>query len=219
MNSHLPLRVAIVNDYEVVVLGLARMLGRYPDRVAVIEIDANEPPTADVDIALYDTFAATGHDELDIGSVLIGSNARLLVVYSWNLAPGLVGSALARGANGYLGKRLAAAELVDALERINAGETVVTEEIAEPAPDPGDWPGREEGLTERESEIVALITQGLSNQEIADRASLSINTVKSYIRSSYRKMAVTSRSQAVLWGVAHGFRPDHTRIQVPVDEL
>ena len=50
-----------------------------------------------------------------------------------------------------------------------------------------------------------MITQGLDNQSIADRASISINSLKSYIRSAYRKMGVASRSQAVLWGVRHGY--------------
>ena len=57
-----------------------------------------------------------------------------------------------------------------------------------------------------------LITQGKSNAEVATLTYLSPNTVKSYIRSVYRKIAVTSRTQAVLWGVLHGFQPDHHRI-------
>ena len=73
------------------------------------------------------------------------------------------------------------------------------------------WPGKEHGLTVRESEIVALITQGLSNQEIAERSYLSINSVKTYIRTAYRKMGVERRSQAVLWGIRHGFEPDTVR--------
>ncbi|MDO9498020.1 MAG: LuxR C-terminal-related transcriptional regulator, partial [Nocardioides sp.] len=60
-------------------------------------------------------------------------------------------------------------------------------------------------------EVVALITQGLSNQEIADRCYLSINSVKTYVRTAYRKMQVTRRSQAVLWGIAHGLAPDRSR--------
>ena len=72
------------------------------------------------------------------------------------------------------------------------------------------------GLSPREAEIIALITQGLSNQEIADRAYLSINSVKTYIRSAYRKMDVTTRSQAVLWGVENGFKPDTLRTIDPV---
>ena len=81
--------------------------------------------------------------------------------------------------------------------------------------DPGDWPGRDRGLSAREAEIIALITQGLSNEEIADRMFLSVNTVKSYIRSAYRKMRVDNRTRAVLWGIDHGFRPETPRAKAP----
>ena len=54
----------------------------------------------------------------------------------------------------------------------------------------GDWPGRAAGLSPREAEVLALITRGLSNQEIADRAHVSINSIKTYIRSAYRKIGV-----------------------------
>jgi DNA-binding NarL/FixJ family response regulator len=215
MNGTGPLRIAIVNDYEVVVQGLARMFEPYPDRVVVVEVVANAAPRERVDLALYDTFSQTQDLHDDIESVLSESNARRLVIYSWNLHPELVRSALRKGVAGYLGKTLAADELVAALERIHGGELIVTEEGVQPEPEAGDWPGRRQGLTTRESEIIALITQGLSNQQIADRAFLSINSVKSYIRSSYRKMGVTSRSRAVLWGIEHGFRPDHLRMRVP----
>jgi len=77
----------------------------------------------------------------------------------------------------------------------------------------GDWPARTRGLSEREAEIVSLITHGLGNDDIADRLFLSINTVKSYIRSAYRKMGVKTRSQAVLWGVDHGFKKPDSRIR------
>jgi DNA-binding CsgD family transcriptional regulator len=76
-----------------------------------------------------------------------------------------------------------------------------------------DWPGRGEGLSDRESEILALITQGKSNAEVAKLTYLSPNTGKSYIRTIYRKIDVGSRTQAVLRGVKHGFSPDHNRIE------
>ena len=75
-----------------------------------------------------------------------------------------------------------------------------------------DWPGRGEGLSEREAEILAFITQGLSNADVSARTYLWPNTVKSYIRTLYRKIGVASRTQAVLWGIDHGFAPDHHRI-------
>ena len=75
--------------------------------------------------------------------------------------------------------------------------------------DAEDWPGKENGLTTRESDILLLISHGLSNQDISDRLYLSINSVKSYIRLAYRKMSgVESRTQAVIWAIQHGFRPD-----------
>jgi NarL family two-component system response regulator LiaR len=218
MNISGPLRIAIVNDYEIVVKGLVRMFEPYADRVTVVEAVANASTAVPSDILLYDTFSQTQDGDLDIETLLAESGARRLVIYSWNLHPELVKSALRKGALGYLGKRLPAAELVDALEQIHTGEVVVTSEDLAPETDAGDWPGRRQGLTTRESEIIALITQGLSNQQIADRAFLSINSVKSYIRSSYRKMGVTSRSRAVLWGIQHGFRPDQVRLRIPADE-
>ena len=59
------------------------------------------------------------------------------------------------------------------------------------------------------------MTQGLSNQEIADRVFLSINSVKSYIRNAYRKIGVERRAQAVVWAVENGFKPDTMRTVDP----
>lgn len=61
-----------------------------------------------------------------------------------------------------------------------------------------------EDLTQREHEMIVLIAQGLSNQEIVDRTYLSINSVKTYIRSAYRKLGVTGRTQAVVWAFRNG---------------
>lgn len=209
-----PIRLALVDDYEVVLAGLAHMFARYRDRVEVVEIDANRPVAEDVDIALYDTFAQPEADHDEVAVLVRSQHALHVVVYTWNFHPQLIESALEKGASGYLSKTLPARDLVTALEAIYGGEVVVS-------PSPGrvrvglglDWPGRAEGLTDRESEILALITQGHSNAEIADLTCLSINSIKSYIRSLYRKIGVASRTQAVLWGLQHGFLPDHRRIE------
>jgi DNA-binding CsgD family transcriptional regulator len=132
-----------------------------------------------------------------------------VVVYTWNFHPELVDSALRQGAHGYLSKTLTARELVLALEAVHTGEVVVSDPPPRARSALGlEWPGREEGLTDREAEVLALITQGKSNAEVAALTCLSPNTVKSYIRNTYRKIDVASRTQAVLWGVAHGFTPD-----------
>lgn len=69
---------------------------------------------------------------------------------------------------------------------------------------PADSFAPQGGPTPREAQIIAATAQGLANSEIAGRLFLSINTVKTYIRTAYRKMDVTSRSQALLWAIDHG---------------
>ena len=197
-----PIRIAVVNDYDVVVNGVARMLERYQDRVVVIELDANEPVAEIVDIALYDNFAQPESDRDDLNTLMANPHARRVVVYTWNLHPPLIEEACRSGAHGYLSKALPARDLVAALERVHAGETVVIG-TGERVPSAAglDWPGRSEGLTDRESEILALITQGMSNAEVVDLTCLSPNTVKSYIRTIYRKIEVASRSSGRAVGV------------------
>jgi DNA-binding NarL/FixJ family response regulator len=208
-----PILVAIVNDYDVVLAGVARMLERYRDRLVIAELDANNPVSDAVDIVLYDNFAQPESDRDEVSTLVANPRARHVVVYTWNFAPDLVESARRQGVHGYLSKTLPARDLVTALVAVHAGEVVISEAPRRARSAPGlDWPGRGEGLTDRESEILALITQGLSNAEVAQLTFLSPNTVKSYIRAVYRKIGVGSRTQAVLWGVEHGFSPDHDRI-------
>jgi DNA-binding NarL/FixJ family response regulator len=208
-----PITVALVDDYDVVVIGVANILGKYPERVVISEIDTNQPLKDDVDIVLYDSFAQPESDKDEIKVLVDNPKARRVVVYTWNFHPDLVDHARRQGVRGYISKSLPASDLVSALEAVHAGEVVVSEPPPRARPASGsDWPGRGKGLSDRESEVLALITQGKSNAEVAGLCYLSINTVKSYVRSVYRKIDVESRTQAVLWGVENGFTPDHRRI-------
>ncbi len=210
-----PVSVALVNDHELVVRGLQRMLEEFEDRIRVVELDVNVGVAQPVDVALYDTFSVPQVTSSDIDDLIGQARVASVAVYSWNMHEKLVREALDKGVRGYLSKSLQGHELVDALERVAAGDEVVL-----PAADigkeveavGGDWPGREHGLSARQAEIVSLITQGLSNSAIAERTYLSPNTVKSYIREAYRHMEVTSRTQAVLWGIEHGMVPARARI-------
>ncbi len=211
--STAPITVALVDDYDVVLVGVAHMLDRYTDRIMIVEIDANETLVDEVDIVLYDSFAQPESDHAEIQVLIDNPRARRVVVYTWNFQPDLISSARRQGVHGYLSKALPARELVAALEAVHDGEIVVSDPPPRAASVTGlTWPGRGEGLSDRESEILALITQGKSNADVAKLAYLSPNTVKSYIRTIYRKINVGSRTQAVLWGVNNGFSPDHSRI-------
>jgi len=146
-----------------------------------------------------------------VEQMLRSSTARF-VLYTWNLDHDYVREARDKGVAACLSKSLPAEELVAAIEDVAAGGTPVS-------PDPGPdapiveptWPGREHGLSPRESEVLALIAQGLSNREVAQRAYLSINSVKTYIRYAYRKIGVERRTQAVIWATNHGFVPKPSR--------
>ncbi len=209
-------RVALVNDYEVVVKGLRDMLADFAERVQVVELDLGVEVEQPVDVALYDCFAALSLHTDDLAGLVGQDRVGAVAVYTWSSRDDLIAAALATGARGWLSKSLDAPSIVAALERLAAGEQVVLrgDVIRTEAPDGqslGDWPGRAEGLTPRQAEIVCLITQGLSNSEICERTYLTLNTVKSYIREAYRTMGVTTRVQAVLWGVEHGLVPTQGR--------
>lgn len=212
--SPTPIRVAINDDYDLVVSGVAAILAPYADRIDIVELDSNVPTASEVDIVLYDTFGQDQGADIDIGNVALAGQPKV-VVFTWNLHHELVDGAMSAGAAGYLWKGMPAHRMVAALEAVHAGQTVTPPADARPNLETGAWPGREFGLTAREAEVIALVTQGFTNQELADKVYLSINSVKTYIRSAYRKMGVARRSQAVAWGLNHGFAPDHVRTLRP----
>lgn len=206
-----PVRVAVVNDYEIVVAGIAAVLSAFPEQVTVVELDAGKPVVSDVDVVLYDSFAQVQGRDMQVEDLMRDLTARLLV-FSWNTDAELVAAALGAGASGYVSKAVSGADLVAAIQQVHAGEQVRPSSTSLDDDDTfGRWPGSEIGLSPREAEVLALICQGLSNQEVTERAYIGMNTVKTYIRSLYAKIGVESRTQAVLWGVDHGFRPDEVR--------
>lgn len=214
-----PVRLAVVDDHEIVRAGIAVMLGPYAERVRVVEVSAAGLGQEPVDVVLYDTDTQTPGTrtslEVLLGRTPVGTDRSTqqraqqrpprVVVFSWNVDPARVDTALRRGAAGYLSKGLTAVDLVTAVEQVHAGERVRPEAEGDEDEPAGGWRGQVAGLSAREAQTIALITRGLSNQEIAEQSFLSINSVKTYIRSAYRKIGVTRRSQAVLWGLQQGF--------------
>ncbi len=196
----MPVTLAVADDYPLVVAGLRSVLQPFALRIRVVEGD---PTYAGVDVLLHDPFSgpstAVPHPRRGLGQA-----RTKLLVFSWRTDSHLVASALTRGADGYVAKSASAEELVDAVERVHAGELVVPATQAD-ADDGHLWRGAEHGLSSRESQVLAQVCLGKGNHEIAAGTHLSINTVKTYIRSAYRKIGVTTRPQAVIWALEHGF--------------
>jgi len=201
-----PVRVTLAQECELVTRGVTEMLASHSGRVELVPASADGSPALDVDITLHDSLAGLSDGPVDRLRLPLQYGGAL-VTYTWNPRPGLVELALAHGARGCLAKSLPAPALVAALEAVHRGSVVVEcgqrgRRRREPAETP---------LTPREADVVSLITQGFDNFSIARETSLSINSVKTYIRSAYQKMGVSSRSQAVLWGVRHGYLDEPVR--------
>lgn len=194
--------VAVANDYPVVVAGVAHLLEGDP-RLRVIEQAAVHDPVGPVDIVLFDAFAAGVPVTEAVESLVDDSRYGKVVVYSWIIDQPHIPEIMGSGVDAVLSKRLGADELIDAMVRIHQGETVIIPQQDSEELVMADWPGRSYGLSPREAEMIALITQGLTNDQIAQCCYLSINSVKSYIRSAYRKIGVQRRPQAVRWGLEH----------------
>ncbi|MFN3600037.1 MAG: LuxR C-terminal-related transcriptional regulator [Dietzia sp.] len=204
----MPVRVTVVNDYLVVVAGVNAILATYADRIEVVEKHTVSKGSVKVDVALYDTFAAPVGKHARLAALRDDPLIGAVAVYSFAADQEAVDDSLSMGANGFLSKSLSAPELVRGIEEIAAGHRVTMVGPGLSAIGDNQWPAKDAGLSVREAEMIGLIVQGMSNQDIAERCYLSTNTVKTYIRAAYRKMGVNTRAQAVAWGIEHGLKPD-----------
>ncbi len=224
-SENLPLTLALVDDHDLSVTGLESMLAPYADRVELLDLRTALARACDIDVVLYEPV-----EQSHFGSAMLRdlqqAGEAVCAVWSWAPADQLP-TATARP---YLSKRLTASQLVSTLEDLVSGratdlpttpgedEVAAAAQAAEEKPEvtvteprqmrPGTTlhPQTPSGLrlTRREHEILTLITNGLTNAEIGEQLTLSINSIKTYIRQAYRKIDVERRAQAVAWGMTNG---------------
>ncbi len=113
------------------------------------------------------------------------------------------------GVSGYLLKNLDASELFDLLHGVTHGEPAMTRAMASKllksvANRMADGDKGEQSLTEREMFVLRLVASGASNHEIADKLTISINTVKSHIKNILEKLHLENRTQAATYALKHG---------------
>jgi len=191
-------RVAVVNDYELVVEGVARLLSQYPDQLNVCDrVVMGEPIKTPVDVALYDTYGRIGIAAPSLRALADTAGIGRVAVFSLDVGPDLIAEGRAAGATGFISKGLSGAEIADAIVRVAGGEEVVAI-AAEPEAlsEELDWPGRSDDLTERQSQVLTLVAEGLSNREIAAALYLSPETVKGYIAQVFAKLGLRNRVEA-----------------------
>jgi DNA-binding NarL/FixJ family response regulator len=215
--SRPPPRLVIVDDHQMVLDGLRAMLAAYSGSVQIVG-EACEPDDAialvteaEPDIVLLDV-RLRGTSGLDLCAAILrqrpGCKVVFLTVYD---DEHYLYQAIRLGAAGFLLKRVRGAELVEYLTRIHQGETLVDPALAARVAQSAArlqsgefWPGARLGLTQRESEVLALIVSGRSNRAIAGQLTLSAETIKTHVRGIYRKLDVTDRAGAVAAALREG---------------
>ena len=211
------LRLVLVDDHEMVIEGLKAMLAAFGGRVQVVGQAVGTDRALDVvdelnpDIVLCDV-RMQGSSGLDLCLELRERDPnRKVVMLSVYDDEQYLFQALRVGASGYLLKSIGSDELVRQLEFVHLGQTALDPGMAARAADTAArlqrdefWPGARQGLTQRESEILSYVVNGLSNRGIATKLVIGDETVKSHLSSIYRKLGVTDRTGAVATALREG---------------
>ena len=205
-NAGRPITVALVNDYEIIVHGLAAMLAPFSDEVAIVEIDVGDEPQRKADVALFDTFAGRRYAIDRAREMVRDGYVDHVLLYTWDAAAEFLSLADDAGVSGVALKSQTGAALVDVIKRVVQGERIGFENIQR-----GRQASDNGALSMREQEVLALIAFGMSNAEIGRELFLSVDTVKTYIRRLYSKLGVRNRAQAALHAAGHHVMPPATR--------
>jgi DNA-binding NarL/FixJ family response regulator len=142
---------------------------------------------------------------------------RAIVVFSFSDSPQAVRRALRAGAQGFISKAAPRQRIIDGIRAAAAGDRIVQTQRSQRAQfdEALRWPGREIGLTERESELLPLLSKGMTNRELANHLYVSENTIKTQLRGLYGKLGVRNRAQAASLA-GQGILGDHRPQTKPV---
>ena len=207
MNESKVIRVMIVDDHAVVRGGLSKFLQVHKDLELVGEAENGKeairlaeqlrPDVVLMDLKMPEMDGVAATRELRQRH----PNTRVLVLTSF-AEDNMVQGALQAGATGYLLKNVSVSELATAIRAAHAGRMTLSSEATEALVHAAAHPiVPADELTEREREVLALMVDGLSNQEIADRLFLSLGTVKFHAGNIYSKLGVDSRVAAVTMAI------------------
>ena len=207
-----PIRVLITDDHTVVRKGLSALIQTEPGmevageaadgEEAVFKCRTLKPDVILMDLSMprQDGIAAIGEIRKD------NPNAKILVLTSLSDDQKIL-SAIKAGALGYLLKDASPTELLQAIRDVARGESslhpTVAQKVLHAIRNPGQKP-EDDGLTERENEVLRLIAKGLPNQHIAKDLAISERTVRTHVSNILRKLHLPNRTQAALYAVREG---------------
>lgn len=203
------IKLLIVDDHQMVRLGLSSFMNIQPDIEVVGEAADGESgylkaKNLKPDVILMDLVM----DRLDgIGAtqkILAEMPEQKILILTSFLDDEKVFPALAAGAKGYILKTSQAAEIASAIRKDASGQDVLSGAVKEKINQQKHRkPELYDNLSKREMEVLKILAQGLSNQEIADQLFISLKTVKTHVSNIFNKLEVNDRTQATIYAIQH----------------
>jgi two-component system, NarL family, response regulator DevR len=210
-------RILLVDDHEIVRLGLKALLERQPHfevvaeastaRDAVEKVEAFSPDVVVMDIRLPGGSGIEACEEI----VERFPNSKVIMLTSY-AEDEMLFSAIRAGAAGYVLKQIGGDDLVRAIEAVSRGEALldpavtqrIFQEVRKAAKD--EEASAFSALTQQEKHVLLLVSEGKTNREIAKALFLGEGTVRNYVSSILSKLALTNRAEAAAYAVQHNIR-------------
>ena len=212
MSSNSPIRVLIVDDHAIIRQGLASVFKGSGIQIVGEATDADEAAQMarklQPDVVLLDVRLESSDGLNAIKDIVAASGDSRIVMLSTFDSTTYIARAISAGAHDYLLKTASRQELIDGVTNAASGtppprsgeyRRMVRSMSDKTVPDELEVP-----LTPRETQVLRLVSLGLSNQEIADPLAISIETVKEHVQNLLRKLSVGDRTQAAVWAIRHG---------------
>jgi len=210
-------RILLVDDHEIVRLGLKALLDRHPNfevvaeagtaRAAVEKVEVVLPDVVVMDIRLPGGSGIEACEE--IADKFPASKVIILTSYSEDE---MLFSAIRAGAAGYVLKQIGGEELVRAIETVGRGEALLDPAVTQRIFQEVRKAAKEEeasafsALTQQEKHVLLLVSEGKTNREIAKALFLGEGTVRNYVSSILSKLGVSNRAEAAAYAVEHNLK-------------
>jgi len=199
------MRILIADDHELTRAGLRAVIDREPDLEVVTEVATGEAAVAAcaedaVDLAILDIRFGAGMTGLEAARLILAAGPTRVLMLTLHDTAEYVRSALAAGVTGYVLKDAGREDLLHAIRTVGAGRTALPTNLLRLAitPSAGPSPSDLSRLTPRESQVLELVAQGLTNKAIGRALGIGPGTVKVHVEKLIAKLNVTDRTQAAV---------------------
>lgn len=213
------IRVLLADDHAVLREATAELVDHQPDMVVVGQAGTGEETVRLTrqlrpDVVVMDIAMPRGNG-LEATRCIVGElpGTQVLVLTAHEDRDHVI-PLLEAGAIGYLPKTVGLNELLDAIRAASRGESVLPPSIASVVVrhlSGTEWQTPETALTAREMQVLSLVSQGLSNQQVAHKLNLSVRTIEAHLTHIYNKLGVGSRTEAALLAQREGWFDSESR--------